>query len=83
LEINIEKRARRNTLYRQKQINRLPNNNDPRLLTVLDSSFQSIHQYSTNTIERELGIPRFTAHRLNVTIRIIPSLSHQPDTGIE
>jgi len=85
LEINIEKKARRITLYHQKQINRLSNSNDPRLLIVLDSPFQSIHQYSANTIERELRIPRFTAHRLNMLqfVQYHPYHINLIGTGIE
>jgi len=32
--INTERKVCRNTLHRQRQINRLPNNNDPVLFTV-------------------------------------------------
>jgi len=62
---NIERRTRKNTLYRnvQRQMNRLPNNNDPRLLMVLGMVHFNPH-ISIRQIERELKIPRLTAHRI-------------------
>jgi len=73
--ISIERRARRNTLYHQKQVNRLPNNNDPRLLIILGMIHFNLH-----ISIRQIEISRATAHRM--LIRIISSLSHQ-STGIE
>jgi len=49
--ISIEKRARRNTLHHQRQVNRLPNNNDPKLLTVLGMIHFNLH-ISIRQIER-------------------------------
>jgi len=82
--INIERRVRRNTLH-QRHINRLPNNNNLRLLSFGHSPFQSI--YSANKMW--IRIPSIYGSS-NVTIRTIftiltiPHQSYYPtDTGIE
>lgn len=66
--INIERRVRRNTLYRQRQIKRLLNNNDFRLLAVL-SRVHFNPRISIRQIERELRIPRSTVHRMLVSVQ--------------
>ncbi|OXU22989.1 hypothetical protein TSAR_006885 [Trichomalopsis sarcophagae] len=58
-------RSRNNPLHRQRQRNRLQNNNDPRLLAVLAMVHQNL-RISTRQIERELGVPRNTAHRFKM-----------------
>ncbi|OXU31303.1 hypothetical protein TSAR_013917 [Trichomalopsis sarcophagae] len=60
--INIKRRSRNNPLHQQRQRNRLQNNNDPRLLAVLAMVHLNPH-ISTRQIQRELGVPRSTAHR--------------------
>lgn len=61
--INIEKRSRENVNHRQRQRNRNINNNDPRLLAILGMVHLNPH-INTRHIERELGIPRSTGHRM-------------------
>lgn len=60
---NIERRCRMNDLHRQRGRNRNVNNNDPRLLAVLAMVHMNPH-ISTREIERRLGVPRTTAHRM-------------------
>jgi len=58
---NIEIRSRKNPFYRQGQRNRLQNNNNPRVFTILGL----IHINSRISIcqaERQIGIPRATIH---------------------
>jgi len=75
--INIGRRVYWNTLHRQRQINRLPNNNDPKLLTILSMVHFNPHQYSSNkTWIRNPSIYGSS----NVTI---PFLPHQTGTEIE
>ncbi|OXU21442.1 hypothetical protein TSAR_005419, partial [Trichomalopsis sarcophagae] len=69
--INIERRFCNNPLNRQRQRNRLQNNNDPRLLAVLAMVHQN-PRISTRQIERELGVPRNTAHRLLRSVNYHP-----------
>lgn len=69
--VNIESRSRNNPLHRQRQSNRLQNNNDPRLLAILAMVHLDPH-LSTRRIERELGVPRSTAHRLLRSVRYHP-----------
>ena len=69
--INIERRSRRNPLHRERQRNRLRNNNDPRFLAILGMVHLNPH-ISTRQIERELGIPRSTVHRMLQSIRYRP-----------
>ena len=69
--INIERRSRNNPLHRERRRNRLHNNNDPRLLAVLAMVHQNPH-ISTRQIERELGIPQTTAHRLLRSVNYHP-----------
>lgn len=69
--INIERRSRSNALHRHRRQNRVLNNNDPRLLAILGMIHINPH-ISLRQIERELGIPRATAHRLLQLVRYHP-----------
>ena len=59
--INIERKSRSNALHRHRRQNRALNNNDPRLLTILGMIHINPH-ISPRQIERELVVPRSTAH---------------------
>jgi len=62
--INVERRSHNNPLHRKRRRNRLHNNEEiARLLAVLAMVHQNPH-INTRKIERELGIPQTTAHRL-------------------
>lgn len=69
--INIVRRSRNNPLHRQRQRNRLVNNNDPRLLAVLGMVHLNPH-VSTRQIQRELGVRRSTAQRLLRSVNYHP-----------
>lgn len=66
--INIERRSRKNPLHHQRQRNKLRNNNGPRFLAVLSIVHLNPH-VNTRQIERDLRIPRSTAHRMLQSIR--------------
>jgi len=66
--INIERRARRNTLH-QRQINRLSNNNNLRLLTILGIVYFNPY---IRQIKCELESPRSAAHWMLQSVQYYP-----------
>lgn len=68
---NIEIRSRRNLLHRQRQRNRLQNNNNPRVLTILGLIHNNPH-ISIRQAQNQIGIPRATIHRILQSVRYRP-----------
>ncbi|EZA50195.1 hypothetical protein X777_11334 [Ooceraea biroi] len=68
---NIEIRSRTNLFHRQRQRNRLQNNNAPRVLTILGL----VHinpQISIRQAQNQIGIPKATIHCILQSVRYHP-----------
>jgi len=71
---NIEIRSRRNPFHRQRQRNRLQNNNNSRVLTILGLIHINSH-ISIRQAEHQIGIPK-SYYSSIITIGSISFLSH-------
>lgn len=68
---NIEIRSRRNPIHRQRQRNRLQNNNDPRVLTILGLVHVNPH-ISIRQAQCQTGISSTTIHRILHSVQYRP-----------